>query len=176
MQPEKTRTIFVLLTEHSDLISKVFKTMIIGKYTHSSIGLEEYNHIFFSFVTKDGFHIERPLKSRNPKKRNAPCALYRMEVTDEVYMKIKARLQHFYENAVQYRYSFIGLLLCVFHIPHCVKNRYFCSQFVSELLMSLGAARLQKQASLYLPDDFTNEPQFRLCFQGTLSGLENFSS
>ena len=60
MQPEKTRTIFVLLTEHSDLISKVFKTMIIGKYTHSSIGLEEYNHIFLVLLQRTDFILSGP--------------------------------------------------------------------------------------------------------------------
>jgi inositol transport system substrate-binding protein len=37
------------------------------------------------------------------------------------------------------------------HIPYKFKNRYFCSQFVAEILEHAGAVRLKKKNTLYLP-------------------------
>jgi len=63
------------------------------------------------------------------------------------------------------------LMLCMLRIPYYRENNYFCSQFVSELLTVTGAVQLQKQPSLYLPDDFRMEPQLKLFFQVTLREL-----
>jgi hypothetical protein len=38
------------------------------------------------------------------------------------------------------------------HIPFQFKNRYFCSQFVAEILEHAGAVRLKKKNTLYLPN------------------------
>jgi hypothetical protein len=171
---ERTRTLSVLLTQNTDTISKLFNVITAGVYTHASIGIEEWENEFFSFVTKGGFRIERPIVNRKAKREHILCALYRLDVPYEVYEDIKHRLQAFSDQKNQYHFSFWGAFLCLMRIPHRFNNRYFCSQFVSELITSTGAAHLSKQPSLYLPDDFKFEPQFRLCFQGTLAGLAEF--
>lgn len=48
-------------------------------------------------------------------------------------------------------YSLFGTLLCFLHIPHKFHDKYFCSQFVAELLEKAGAVELRKEVSLYLP-------------------------
>lgn len=167
----KTKTIYILLTKHSDHFSKLFQTITAGEYTHASIGMEEYGNEFFSFVTKGGFRVERPVHITRAKKGWRSCALYRLDVPEEAYWIVRDRIEEFKRHAKQYRFSFLGVALCYLRIPHQLKNSYFCSQFVSELITSSGAAKLRKQPSLYRPDDFIREPQLRLCFQGTLGGL-----
>ena len=56
-----------------------------------------------------------------------------------------------------YRYSYIGVALCLLRLPFHWKNRYFCSQFVAELLSASGAVPLRKAPSLYLPNHFPAE-------------------
>lgn len=43
------------------------------------------------------------------------------------------------------------MILCLLRVPHKFKNRYFCSQFVTEVLSQAGAIELKKKESLYLP-------------------------
>jgi len=174
MQGERTKSIFVLLTAHSDLGSRLMRLFTLEKYNHASIGIEDEPGHFFSFVTK-GFYLERPLKSKKVKKRARKCELYCLDVTEETYEAVKNRLGEFELCAKQYSYSSLGLMLCIFRIPYQRENRYFCSQFVSELLTLTGAARLKKQPPLYLPDDFRKEPGLKLFYQGTLGELSELA-
>jgi len=161
------KTISILLTKHFDLFSRILQFFIGGEYTHASIGISDDNHTFFSFNTKRGFCIEKPMK----KKRMNPCVLYQIQVPAQSYDDIVTRIDDFRNHTHRYKYSFIGVLLCVLHIPIHIENRYFCSQFVSELLTISGATKLKKDSTLYLPNHFSNEPQFTLTYEGALCGL-----
>ena len=168
----KTKTIYVLLTAYADFLSLLVRLVTFGRYSHASIGIDEQCGVFFSFVIKNGFHTEHPLNSRRNKKRK--CALYMLEITEEAYSSIKDKLNMFNTKTGEYHYNYLGILLCIIRIPHNNKSNYFCSQFVSELLISSGAIILKKKPCLYLPDDFRREPELKLCFQGTLGELANF--
>ncbi|MCL1802755.1 MAG: hypothetical protein FWG30_03815 [Eubacteriaceae bacterium] len=171
MREHRPKTIYILLTAYTDFLAIVMRIMTFGRYTHASIGTEDQRGIFFSFVTKGGFHTERPLNSRRAKKRKRKCALYRLETSEEIYQAVKENLANFSMEANNYRYSFFGVALCLIRIPYRNRNTYFCSQFVSELLMLSGALKLRKQPCLYLPDDFRRQSELQLCFQGTLGEL-----
>ena len=45
------------------------------------------------------------------------------------------------------------MFLSLIHIPTRWKGRYFCSQFVAEVLHKCQAAKLKKSSTLYLPKD-----------------------
>ena len=99
--------------------------------------------------------------------------MYKLEVSEEAYNAVKSRIDDFWANKKEYRFSFIGALLCFLRIPHHFKKQYFCSRFVAETLSEAGALELKKPPSLYHPNDFTQESQFSLYFQGNLEGLAN---
>lgn len=75
----------------------------------------------------------------------------RMQVPEETYMLIEEEINRFLAKKEQYTYSRWGVILCLLHIPHKFKHRYFCSQFVAEVLLRAGAVELKKKESLYLP-------------------------
>ena len=170
MKSENKKNISILLTEYSDRFSKLTQLFTASKYTHASIGIEEHNDRFYSFLTK-GFRTEKPGIFAKFTNSGKSCALYNLEVTEDVYDKVKAQLDEFKNNSKQYRYSFFGTILCFLRIPHKFKHRYFCSQFVAEILSSSGAIELNKRPSLYQPKDFAKEPRLLLCFTGTLEEL-----
>jgi hypothetical protein len=164
------REAFVLLTAQRGLGARLFRLFTFAEYSHVSIGLDEEPDCFFGFVL-DGLHRERPLRSTNHEKRMRRCALYRLEVSEEIYETLKHMLDRFQTNAEEYRYSYLGVMCGLLRIPHQRKNRYFCSQFVSELLLHSGAMLPHKQPALFFPDDFAKEPKLKLCFRGTLGQL-----
>lgn len=165
------KTIFILLTKYTDTLSKIANFLMGGKYTHASISLSEDKKTFFSFNTNKGFCIEKPIK----RKRKNECELYQLNVSEEAYTDIETRISDFKNNAKEYKYNFLGAFLCALKIPVKFKNRYFCSQFVSELITLSGAAELKKKPALYFPKHFAKEPQLELCYQGTLCGLAEAS-
>lgn len=99
--------------------------------------------------------------------------MYRVEISDEKYRNVKAALEEHIKHAHNCRFSYLGLILCYMRIKISLKNRYFCSQFVSEILETTDAVPLDKHSSLYLPDDFTRMKGLELCFSGSLSELVN---
>jgi len=175
MQAADTKRIYILLTRHLDNFSKLFRLVTLGQntYTHASIGMGDSPE-YYSFCT-NGFRLEKPFKWKNPKRGATPCALLQLTVSQEVYSEIECRIRQFMVEKEHYRYSFLGLMLCLLGFSVKRKNHYFCSQFVSELLTLSGAARLHKPSPLYLPDDFTLEPRLKLCYQGSLCQLTQFA-
>ena len=66
-------------------------------------------------------------------------------------------LDNLLEKRKVYKYSCLGVALCLLHIPCKFKDSYFCSQFVSEVLSRAGAVELKKKESLYLPGQLMDE-------------------
>lgn len=145
------RTVTVLLTRYSDLFGRFLCVVSKNKYSHASISIDENEEIFYSFNVK-GFVIEKP-KKHAPKTRMYGSVWIRMRVPEDTYSQIEEEIFRFEEKRDMYTYSWFGVLLCLIHIPHKFHNRYFCSQFVAEVLLRAGAVELKKKESLYLPGD-----------------------
>lgn len=143
------KTVTVLLTRYSDLFGKFICGISKNGYSHASISIDENEEIFYSF-NYNGFVIEKPKKYK-PKKRMPGSVCIRMQVPEETYAMIAEEINNFLSRREQYKYSCWGVVLCLLHIPYKFKNRYFCSQFVAEVLLRAGAVKLQKEESLYLP-------------------------
>ena len=162
---DEQKKIFILLTKQDDAFSRFFSILSGSRYLHASIGFEERG-TFFSFNTKRGFCIEQPSKKR----QFVPCLLYSLDVTDEVYNDIEARIRVFQENPKPYTFSYFGMFLAIFRmplkIPFLFNDSYFCTMFVSELIVKSGAAKLRFKPFRYLPRHFPHEPDLKLCFEG----------
>ena len=171
MYASETKTIFVLLTERKDRFSRMCRRASQSQFTHASIGLEDQKRRFYSFLTKGGFRTESPQISAKLGAGDSQCALYKIEVAEAAYMEIKNHINTIRESARLYKYSYLGALLCFLRVPHKFKRKYFCSQFIAELLISSKAADLKKRPSIFRPDDFMCEPRFQLCYKGALMNL-----
>lgn len=149
MENRSMKTITILLTKYSDWFGRFICCISKNSYSHASISIDESEEIFYSF-NKKGFVIEKP-KKKTPRTRLPGSVCIRMQVPNETYELIKKEIDLFLETKDQYTYSRLGVVLCLLHIPHKFENRYFCSQFVAEILSKAGAIELQKKETLYLP-------------------------
>jgi hypothetical protein len=162
---ESTKKIYVLLTKHSSVTARILRIFTWYEYTHTSIALER-DGAHYSFNPVRGFTVERPIH----KKRGAtPCRLYCIEVTDGAYAEIESRIKWFVENPNEYKFNYVGLVLSILFIPIGIGNRYFCSQFVSDILTSSDATELRKRPARYFPRHFSREDSFTLTFNGEAS-------
>jgi inositol transport system substrate-binding protein len=148
---EKTKTIYVLLTNSRKIGSRILQMFQLSKYAHSSIALDR-DGSFYSFNPGIGFTTERPIAQK--RRKDAPCVLYAIKVTDEVYSDIESRINWFIENPDEYKFNYAGMVLTILGIPVGMENRYFCSQFIIDLLKKSGALSGMKHSSRYLPRDF----------------------
>lgn len=143
------KTVTILLTKYSDWFGRFICGISKYAYSHASISIDEEEEIFYSFNLK-GFVIEKP-KRKIPKTRRPGSVCIRMQVPEDTYAMIEREINQFLVKKEQYTYSQWGVVLCLLHIPHKFENRYFCSQFVAEILLRAGAIELKKKESLYLP-------------------------
>ena len=171
---DKEKKIYILLTKQTDPFSRFFGIISGCGYFHASIGFEERG-TFYSFNTKRGFCIEQP----SIRGRYKPCVLYSLDVTDEVRQNIEDRIRVFQNNQKPSYFAFIGMFLCIFRmplkLPFLFMNSYFCSMFVSELIVKSGAAKLKVKPHRYLPRHFPYEPELKLCFEGIWGQPPEFS-
>ena len=83
----------------------------------------------------------------------------------------KRETEQIIENADEYHFNIIGLILCQFNISYHRKRHFFCSQFVNEVLNRNNALELPKDSSLMCPSDYMKLPKLLCCFRGRLNEL-----
>ncbi|MGN0662274.1 MAG: hypothetical protein ACI4LE_03915 [Faecalibacterium sp.] len=148
------KTITILLTRYSDCGSSLLYYLTGRSYTHASLGLEEEPGTYYSFNYR-GFCVETLEKHR---RRGVDRSVsYELSVPDGAYETLRARLGEFKAHRDGLRYTRLGVLLCLLHIPLRREGYYFCSQFVAEMLQSSGACPLYRAAELYQPNHFFRE-------------------
>ncbi len=155
----KEHTISVLFTRYYSTFSN-FVYWISGRgYTHASIALDDENEYYYSFNFR-GFCQEYPKKHR---KKSSKSVCYRIVVSDESYIKMKQMIDELKENEQKLGYCRIGVFLCLVHIAHKFQNRYFCSQFVAEMLELVEGVTLNKKPTLYFPNQLCEELKEKTC-------------
>ncbi len=147
------KTITILLTKYSDFFGRIARGIRDKGYSHASISIDG-EETFYSFNYK-GFAIEKP-KERKPRKQVPGSLCIRMEVPDENYNIMKNEINKFIEEKEKYKFARLGLAMCFIGIPNKFKDKFFCSQFVAEMLTRAGAVKLKKRTSLYMPTHFIN--------------------
>lgn len=165
------RKVYLLLTEFSDTGTQVIKTLTGLKYPHTSIGLEEDMNTFYSFVTK-GFIVEKINRYAKPGRKNIPCRLYELNVSEKTYFKIKEELEYFVKYGELFHYSKTNLALSILNLPYKRKQfGFFCSQFVAFILQKSKAIELNKSINKYFSTDLSKLSGMRLKYQGTLKNM-----
>lgn len=172
------KKIYILLTKSSTILSKMVGIVTADKYTHVSISFEKSLQPMYSSSRKNGKTLfpagpctENFQRGYLKNHLHIPCALYELTVSDEVYYSAKAEVEQIIDNADDYSFNIIGLLLCRMNIPYRRKKHFFCSQFVGEVLNKSQALQLPKDTSLMRPSDYMTIPDLVCQFSGRLCEL-----
>lgn len=170
--------IYILLTRSSTMISRAIHYTTGDDFTHSSIAYDDDLYTLCSFGRKyprlmftAGLVSEGLEYGYYRLHANMPCALLGLSVSDEVYARIRNRVDRMRMQKDDYRYDVRGLIRCKLGKESNRPNRYFCSKFVSEVLGDSGALRLPKPTSLMRPQDFMDMPQLTVLYRGSIAGL-----
>lgn len=77
-------------------------------------------------------------------------------------------MNKFKKESDKYGYNLIGVVSAAFNYPIHREYRYFCSQFVSELLLNSGIKIIDKNPSLTAPMDFIGNNELECIYEGYL--------
>ena len=149
------------------------------RYTHVSFAFDESLSELYSSSRKNGVTMfpagpctESFHRGYYINHWNIPCALFSLDVTDEIYDKTKEEADRIINSSDNYHFNIIGLLLCRLQIPLKRRNRFFCSQFAGEILSSRGhALSLPKDPSIMRPIDYLSLPELHCLFEGKVCEL-----
>lgn len=169
------KTIYILLTRPQTFVSNLVHLVTADPYTHVSISFDEDLQPLYSSARKNGRTMFpagpcRELFSRGLYKTypQTPCAVYTLRVSDEVYEKAREEVQKIISRADSYKFNTFGMFTCYMNIPYHPKHRYFCSQFVSDVLSRSKALKIPKDSSLMRPMDYSKFPQLSCIYRGCI--------
>ncbi|WDV47215.1 hypothetical protein PV797_05790 [Clostridiaceae bacterium M8S5] len=100
--------------------------------------------------------------------QEAECMLFSLDVTEKAYENINNMICDIHSNKEQYKYNFIGLFNVLLGWNVRRKKRYFCSEFVTEVLQYANTIEWDKPPALTKPSDFQNMPELSIVFEGKL--------
>ncbi len=193
------KTVYLLLTRTTTVFSRVIRLLTAAPYTHAALStaqnpaeifLSEPNQPspcsrgFYSFGRKNpylpfpaGFTMESGFGGYIRAFPHTNCALMSLEIPDDSYEQICTRLARMEKCTKYYHYNLLGALLCGIGLPVSRRRRYFCSQFVADLLSRSGAVDLPKPVDLMRPVDFAFLCGAKVVYIGTTGEmLARFSS
>lgn len=172
------KNIYILLTRSQSIASRLVRLATGDSYTHASIAWDDALETLCSFARR---HASLPLPVGLVREnlqggfydlhRFMPCALLRLPVPDRVHRLLCLQVETMLADAPHYRYSFGGLIRCRAGRESAPSRRYFCSQFVAEVLQNSGAVVLDKAPSLMRPQDLLQLPGASVVHVGRLSDL-----
>lgn len=156
----KKYNIYLVFSKTGTILSRVLSMFSETKYVHSAISFDNSFTHLYSFGRKNpynplsgGFVVENFLGGVYSRFPRSECHITKLEVTQEQYYSLKSEVETFMEKEDKYKYNFLGLFGIVFNIPIKRQDYYFCSQFVSEMLMKSGIYSSNKPPELIRTDD-----------------------
>lgn len=171
-------TIYILLTRSGTLLSNLVHFFTGDSFTHASISFDPSLQPLYSSARKNGETMFPAGPCREyfhrgffHKNRHIPCALYEIQVSQEQYEQALLETDRIINRSDEYRFNILGLILCKLNIPLRREKKFFCSQFVAEILRRSDALPLPKVPSLMRPMDYTVLPEANCLYQGLLRDL-----
>ncbi len=150
--------IYVVLTATSSFVAKAVGKLTGDRYTHSALSLDpslsamySFSRAYSRFPFYGKFRKENPNEGFLERCDTIPTKVIALPVTDEQYELATSRISYFSNHSKKYGYNYIGMLLNLAGKSYSPKNRYTCSQFVSETLSECGIAEFDCSFSLIRP-------------------------
>lgn len=170
--------IYLVFTKTGTWLSKLITVFSKIKYAHTSISFDNYFTQMYSFgrINPDnpfsGGFVEESLYEGVYKKFTCcECMIYRVKVTAEQYHSLREQVSKFRKERNNLKYNFLGLIGVMFNKPLGRKNYYFCSQFVSEILIESNVFQCEKAPELIKTNELFTIENKEILFEGFL--MEN---
>lgn len=152
--------IYLIFSKTGTLLSKSIGYITKSKYTHVSISFDNTFTEMYSFGRINpnnpfigGFIIENLSTGVYKKFNKSICLVYKIQVTKRQLEKLHNELDKFRFSDLNFRYNFLGLFGVLLGKPLERETHYFCSQFVSTLLIRSEIYKSDKVPGLISPTD-----------------------
>ncbi|PTQ85699.1 hypothetical protein C8U37_10384 [Trichococcus patagoniensis] len=171
--------IYLLLTDTGSLLTRTIKLFTRQKYNHVSLAFDAALADTFSFGRKKannpfiGGFIQEDVTSAFYSQ--AKCAVYELTVSDEQAAVMRGYVSSFEMDKEKYHYNLLGLLPALFNKEWVRENYFFCSHFVSTVLVEGDVLQSEKPVTLMRPADVLEALPFVPLYEGILCHFNELS-
>lgn len=167
--------IFIVITQSGSCLSKLLKVVTRAPYNHVSLSLKNDLCEMYSFgrlkprnPVVGGFVMESPHSGTFARFDKTKAVVLCKPVSKSQYFAIERHLKALYNKKEQLRYDVLGLLLAALKIKYTRKNKYYCSEWVKEMMLRHGVARSWQFERITKPIHFLKLNGAELIFKGRL--------
>ena len=175
----QTKYVYIMLSNTYSLQTRAIGLYTRAPYNHVSIALDGQLNEMYSFGRRrpewplpGGFVQEKQREGTFARFKDTLCAIYRLEVSQEEYARIKAAIAEFQREPDSYYFNLLGFAGLAAGLPVERRYAYFCSQFVSTVLAKGGVKLVGKPPGLVKPSDFSQCDKLTLIYEGRLADYE----
>lgn len=175
----KSSHIYLVFTQTGTWLSKLIYLATGMKYAHTSLCLNHHFTQMYSFgrVNPDnpfsgGFVVENIHGGVFKKFAHCACLIYRVEVTEEQRTQLMRELSVFMQNQKNLKYNFLGLFGVMFNVALKRRHSYFCSQFVTEVLMRSNIVSGNHLPELARPSDLLAIENKEFVYEGPAQNVQ----
>jgi len=168
--------IYLVFSKTGTWLSRLITIISKVKYAHSSISFDKSFTTMYSFGRLHpnnpflGGFVEENLHEGVYKKFIASeCLIYKVKVSEIEFNSMKKEVNRFLEEKYKYKYNFIGLFAILANIPIKRKTHYFCSEFVSEILINCNLYESNKTPSLIKTNDLLEIRNKEIIYEGYIN-------
>lgn len=181
MYAVKEKELYVVLSQTGTILSRILKFLTRAEYNHASVSLDptlntmySFGRIFAYYPFWGGFVKESKNFGTFKRFSRAKILVLAIPVSDDKYDLIEKHLNNMYNHRKKYGYNYLGLYLAALHINHKSKNRFYCSEFVKDVLIKFGLTESDFfSAAITQPAHFIGLPDANLVYKGELDALNN---
>lgn len=173
---------YLVFSRTGTLFSRLINWGLSHKYAHVSISFDPYLDKMYSFGRLNPDNpflaglIEENIHDGIFKKfPYSECLIYKVEVTLEQYFALRREIDVFWGEKDKYKYNFIGVFTAYWDMPLERTYHYFCSQFVSELLISSKIYNSNKSTALITPTDLLEIENKEFIYEGLAKDYAQFA-
>lgn len=176
---ECTQSVYILLTRTSSILSRIIGWLTRAAYTHAALSLDDEFEEMYSFtrinpryILPAGFAREDLRKGLYRARKDPPCRVYRLRVTEEKYEEIRDRVREMFRDRARYHYNYLGVAANYFGRQYTTPRRFFCSEFVATMV-ALANPGAVISPSRTRPIDFTEMAGLECVYEGTVGKLRD---
>lgn len=167
--------IYIVLSKTNTALGKVIQKQLGVNYNHCSIALDESLEHIYSFGREEinnmfnaGFVTESKSAGFFHVYHDSKIRVIKVPVTQQQFKRLQRIINKFDRHKEHYKYSAMGLVYCYFGIARKRDQKYFCSQFVAEVLNESGVQLIDKPETLGRPHDFLHMEYGQVIYNGEI--------
>lgn len=170
-----TKQIYIVISQTGTILSRILKLVTKAEYNHASISLAPDLSTMYSFGRLNpynpvvgGFVKESPHWGTFKRFVDTKVIVLSLSVSEEQYRAIRVRLDTMFAQRRCYHYNYLGLFLAGIHVHYHQARRYYCSEFVKELLERYDIPGAKEMNPIVKPIHFLDLPDAQQIYCGKL--------